>query len=457
MSTATDYHTGLLPNFAPIGRRIEVLLHSGPASTVELIAKSRANFGRLMFTFDTIRFAKSWSMASHHWEGSSLFIYDGHSVSTRCPGCANIAHFIADDLLMSLLAMLETGATVNRTVANLLATEGRRPVKNFQLDLLASLFANVQLMGPDEVHCFENLRIATNAKKVTAETLRAQEYYKPWGVSQATLHRFRARVVPSRSSASQTSESFGRVLLDGRQSAKRRKWTNAVEVAAMLGATIVDLGPLTLQETSQMLRDVSVFVTPIGAQLWQLLWLPAEALAVVISCQSFDNELEYNILKELGLQIVDVAKEGCPKDPQTVAGWAMAKVDNHSHPVAVLGQHYSGVIPLHDRYTCAFRFLETSPSTGRFLVALPVLEVLEGVSLTAAMQRCIDWDYDCEAVRPVGSTFELYTQLWAVPRAAAWQQLSCCEADSSGKCSLPDGRFTAGRLGLIEVTILGKP
>ncbi|CAE7227722.1 unnamed protein product, partial [Symbiodinium pilosum] len=70
--------------------------------------------------------------------------------------------------------------------------------------------------------------------------------------------------------------------------------------------------------------------------------------------------------------------------------------------------------------------------------------VLEGVSLTAAMQRCIDWDYDCEAVRPVGSTFELYTQLWAVPRAAAWQKLSCCEADSSGKCSLPDGRFTAG-------------
>ena len=183
MSTATDYHTGLLPGFAPIGRRIEVLLHPGPASTVELVAKSRANLGRLMFTFDTARFAKSWRMASHHWKGDSLFIYDGHSVSTRCPGCANLGHFFTDDLFMSLLAMLETGVTVNRTVSNLLATEGRRPVKNFQLDVLRSVFNDLELMGPDEVHCFENVRIAVNAKKVNAETLQDREFYKPWGVS----------------------------------------------------------------------------------------------------------------------------------------------------------------------------------------------------------------------------------------------------------------------------------
>ena len=117
-----------------------------------------------------------------------------------------------------------------------------------------------------------------------------------------------------------------------------------MEAAATLGATIVDLGPLTLQETSQMLKDVSVFVTPIGAQLWQLLWLPAEALAVVIGCLSFENELDFNVLKDLGLKVVDVARQNCPNDSKHVSGLALPKVDYQNHPVVVLGQRYGAVI-----------------------------------------------------------------------------------------------------------------
>ena len=364
MSSATDYHTGLLPSFAPIGRRIEIIMHTVHLSTAAFVSKSQPKFGRLMFSFSSRRMPDVWKAADWHQDGESLFLFDGHSTSTRCPSCANLWHFVADDLLMTMLALIEerahpkskdeAGSKQVRTVANLLATEGRREVKRFQLDLLhalSPLFGDINFVAPDEVHCFQSVKLAINEKTARAETLRVSGFYKAWGVSQASLLAFRAALVQARTSKPRLATGAEQIFVDGRQSAKRQKWSNAVEVANMLGAAMVDLGSMTLQQTAQTLQHASVFVTSTGAQNMQLMWMPVESLVVLILCPAFPNEFMIkSFFNSVGLQMVEVLHEECP-DSRDILGWADTSAPSHAHPVAVLGEHYGGVVT----GSCVFR------------------------------------------------------------------------------------------------------
>merc|ERR1719329_1218780 len=78
--------------------------------------------------------------------GRSLFWYDGHSASTRCPDCANVAHHLLDDMLLDIDAWRSIGGCADRIVSNLLASVGNLAPKNWLAQLMVSLAGSIPIV-----------------------------------------------------------------------------------------------------------------------------------------------------------------------------------------------------------------------------------------------------------------------------------------------------------------------
>ncbi|CAK9115966.1 unnamed protein product [Durusdinium trenchii] len=426
-STATDFHSPYIPASILTGRRLELIF-------VEEQEESESR-QRLRDFWDVSHrfiargvrlseFLEILENAEEHWPGLTRFVHDGHSQSQRCPDCANIGHFLVDDMLIDLVAFLQTrNLPVERTVANLQSNLGAYDVKRFEEDFIRSIFESpTTFMAVDETHCFEAAIVSAHPfqRQESYEALLVQgaagARYSPEGTfRQVRAHWHLAAQVGERWS---TRERWSPILLDARPKASRRTWANAKELGALLGAEVFDFTGLRWTERVHALAAAQVYIGGYGGQVFQLLAMQENSLAIVLACKvlkvHWHATFFFRLLKLSGLQLHWMEPEGClplPSHLQLNASarsrFAALRLPREAHPVQRLGVASQTVVQ-HQGVLCAFRApVKTPLSEADWMAEVAVsplaLEVLSS-GFEQALRRCVEWYNDCEVLVPAGPT-----------------------------------------------------
>ncbi|CAE7664439.1 unnamed protein product [Symbiodinium sp. CCMP2592] len=423
-TSATEFHSPFVPAAVLTGRRIEVVFQQ----LVEIgLFHPHHRFVARNVTAE--EFAVVWKTADEHWSGLTRFVHDGHSPSQRCPDCANIGHFLLDDMLIDVVARVAnqdiSDLQVQRTVANLHSNLGAAGVKRFQEDFVSTVFESPTIfMGVDEVHCFEAVILSANPRQRTGgfEELLQGRPGKPWQhYSPETLFRQVRAHYHLTAQAAQARElvdpsvPLPEVLLDARRGASRRVFASAEELAKLVGATLFDFAGKSWTSRVRSLSAAKVYIGVYGGQLFQLPLMHEGSLVLVLTCQILQAHWHatflFRFLRLSGLELQQMEHDGCLALPPSMEQNALAetrlapvmKLAADIHPISRLAN--SDIVLLHKEFLCAFRRPEAKLDFEREAETAgnpEVLEVLWG-GLGVALRRCAEWHMDCEVAAPISS------------------------------------------------------
>ncbi|CAE8659652.1 unnamed protein product, partial [Polarella glacialis] len=431
------------------GRKLEIITVGLNDTSPELLRAlhARPAHGRFILTeLNSLdRFAEKLSGRQvTRLSGLSLFWYDGHKASCRCPDCANTEHVMEDDLLLELLAWRSPSLAeepVAQIVTNLHASVSHLSPKEWAQQVIRRIAGNLTQvqMFQAEVFCLEDVVINFHPCAPELEDreliFRPNSVHPGYSISTA-LDFARQRVWDSigqdeRGSASPRIAVFARQSLSDIRSPKPRRWLNYKPVAEELRAAVIDFTLLSFEEEVRLMRSLDMFVTVNGAHHAAVLWMRpgsvwAELLCPDVIAAMPSHAAFQRIAGALGVRFEIIVATSCSElDAQSEGEVWMAK---EYHPIRMFGLKMLGqtlVTSLNEM--CTFHFehsgLDLAAAGSVFSPGWGILESAE--SKQDALDRCMDWEGECRSVREYSHQASTRWQLLRYQAQNSIQKQAC--------------------------------
>ncbi|CAE8737144.1 unnamed protein product [Polarella glacialis] len=475
LSDVTSYT--LLPgDSVPLGRRLELITFGlSPSAAERFTLDPNSRFLTTHSARDATTAVAKLVRNASFLSGLSLFWYDGHLSSLRCPDCSNIDHHMQDDAMVDWITyFFGNFSSVRQVVTNMHASEGElRPKKWFSqlVDAVAADIAPVDRMRKGETICFEEVVLNFMQRLSNCRTC---SFYSDNSLFEGYSLRpvldwvrqsvWRAQGTETGTASCQQQHSLlPCVVAFGRQSegpTKPRTWLNLQEAADQTNATVIDFRHFdSFGDEVLAMKATRLMLTVVGAHQAAALFMRPGSTWVELSCGKVVaqqwGQAWPKIFAALQVNHIHLEAADCKEPPIKSAQTAWLPV--HRHPlVEMLAISESEQVSVcNSRQLCIFRFNGGSSSTLGKPIEVPgvgllrdtltqwcsELPVFENQQLRSLLLRCMDWGQDCQSVDDeVGA---IYRQ-----RGSFWDKIHCALIKPMGEiseASLRSKRWTTDR------------
>lgn len=426
-------------NSVAIGRRLELLtigLNSSQISRLTMSKQSRFVATHLDDVDTLVAFVGNATFIP----GLSLFWYDGHSPSARCPDCANIEHSFQDDAIADwVMYFYKNPVSVKHVVMNLHASQGSRGAKSWFSGLLHKIAADiapVEHMEKGETLCFDEVLINFVARVSGCKlcSLYLDNSLFPGYSLRPVFDWVRNAVWANSRSESEGGPciiAYGRQ--DGELSEKQCRWINMQDVVDQTGATLIDFRQLgSLDREIQMMRNARLMLTVVGAHAVAALFMRPGSTWVELSCiaavASHWGKARPLLFKAMQIEYKQFDGFNCraPDGRPNECSWLPVR----HHPL-MQGLRFSSleeVSVCHAGQLCRFREEAPSPAGAPLeqnviFSNVPRKDSCNNLTLTkpsllALLHRCMEWSDNCWSVREDDNS--VFQRL-----GGGWNKVSC--------------------------------
>ena len=454
LADKTDF--GHSDSWQQTGRRLELVTFGLGTNGTKLVLPPDGRFVATHYDFaeaETERIRRNVS----YLQGTSLFWYDGHIASLRCPDCSNIDHHVQDDAILDWITAYFGVSNVTQIVFNNHASDGHlKPRKWFAqvAALVASAIkAPFHYMQKAETLCFDDV--------VLNFWVRNSNCYDCWmyrdnilfpGFSLRPVLRW-VRDAIWRAHGSPPM-NLSKIIAYGRQSEVSRKprtWRNFNKVLRLTNATLIDFRKMSLREEVHTMMQAKVMLTVVGAHLPAALFMRPGSTWVELSCKRVVEQqwgqAWHFLFSALDVEYLQLDALDCPQTAPLgldVNPWIPAQ----KHPVMMrpkVSSLSSHVVPIcHAGKLCIFRenvatlaapvapVTPVAPSENLELdISCSGAAVLARLSptfdLLTLMRRCVEWGSECFSIDTTDGG-KMYRR-----KGAAWNKVACTWFDKASE------------------------
>jgi len=437
LSSLTPYAHGPDAVAVPRGQRLELLSVGFDAKDVHQVSRSLTTASRFFLTNAASSqelgdLLSGISAPVTHIGGTTLFSYDGHPASVRCPDCSNIMHHIIDDLLLDVAAWRLWRAShgpVQHVVLNLMGSFGHAGAKAWFRDVLDVVVKHLvapefgaMTMQRDEALCFDRLGLTladSTAELPAAWRRNVRGSAGPLVGAIAEVRGAVAAAFPDsrglvEGGSAPHCPTYG--LAYGRQTSsggtpKPRRWLNFMEVVEDVRANtrsfeleVVDFLQLTVEQEVRLLARVDLLLSSAGAHWAKALFLRPGTLWLEPVCPGVTDKMMWFhpefVTREgvnyggmgvaFGLRYIGIDADGCPPPSPRVKYHRWVPLNEHPLVAASARSTISASPPALCVWRRAVRGLDLTGSAAP-LARFAAREV--------ALHACAELGNDCFAIR----------------------------------------------------------
>eukprot|EP00929_Paragymnodinium_shiwhaense_P108308 TRINITY_DN74625_c0_g1_i1.p1 TRINITY_DN74625_c0_g1~~TRINITY_DN74625_c0_g1_i1.p1 ORF type:complete len:1666 (+),score=396.03 TRINITY_DN74625_c0_g1_i1:123-5120(+) len=475
LSTRTPYTFAYGSRSIPVGRRLELLTVGLSEDEEErldrllsfegrFLRSNAANTSQLGAWLSGVFTTTSPVSTTTHIPGFSLFIYDGHPPSLRCPDCSNIGHHLIDDLLLDVVALQELlpiFGVPGWALVNLWSSVGHTPQRTwFRENLLAILQHGVRpkfgtaVMNPNEAFCFDRLAVS-----FAASTNQMLSFWRPRGLGQhdprllknsmsmiqrALAVQFLDGSVEAAPACPSRGIVYARRSKHGINTDKMRSWSNVDEIMKLLHSKSklrvkeVDFSNMKLAQQALVMAGADIVMTVPGANWANAVFLRPGTIWMDILCPNrtdiitwlspafkmLSGEATGGCAQLFDMRYLPLTAADCPAEPPS-ATWRRW-IPWFDHPTVEKhrknGTQYWHV---HEQVACLWR----EPEYGADLEGSAVPH-WEFDSMRKALDACAFLQADCGGVRRAAGSEKLTLRRGPVKlaedaRDIIWRQDVC--------------------------------